>query len=218
MSDRNEFGMASMPSVSLNPVLLIHGLDDTSAKFHRLQPYLRDRGWSVHATDLRPNDGSVGLETLAHQVCTYIDRTFDAAQPVDIVGYSMGGIVSRYYIQQLGGIHRVQRLVTVASPHYGTLAAYLRPNIGARQMRQGSPFLTALNQNLLQLQQIRLTSIWTPLDLIVVPAESSCLPVGRQVQVPVAMHHWMVEDPAALWAIVGALREPLRKPAQVSPT
>ncbi|MGB3616377.1 MAG: alpha/beta fold hydrolase [Elainellaceae cyanobacterium] len=194
-----------------NPVLLIHGIDDTSAKFYRLQPYLRDRGWVVHAIDLTPSDGSIGLDALACQVHTYIDRTFGAIQPIDIVGYSMGGIVSRYYVQQLGGIARVQRLVTVAAPHYGTLAAYLRPNIGAWQMRQDSPLLAALNQNLLQLQQIRLTSIWTPLDLLIVPAESSCLPVGRQVQVPVALHHWMVEDPAALWAIASALREPPRK-------
>ncbi|MGF1512707.1 MAG: lipase family alpha/beta hydrolase [Elainellaceae cyanobacterium] len=191
-----------------NPVLLIHGLDDTSAKFYRLRPYLRDRGWPVHCIDLKPSSGAVGIDVLAHQVSEYVRQTFGPEQPIDLVGYSMGGLVSRYYLQHLGGLGRAQRLVTVASPHNGTLTAYLRPNVGASQMRRGSPFLAHLNQSVSQLNQLCVTSIWTPLDLMIVPPQSSRLPVGRQVNVPVALHHWMVEDPLALRAIAMALREP----------
>lgn len=204
-------GTAGATALSRNPVLLVHGLDDTSAKLARLAAYLRDRGWQTHTLDLRPSDGSVGLETLAHQLHQYIGGYF-SDQPVDLVGYSMGGLVSRYYVQRLGGANRVQRLVTVASPHYGTVTAYLRPNLGAQQMRQGSSFLTALNRDLSPLTQLALTSIWTPLDLMIVPAESSRLPVGRQVQVPVPLHHWMVEAPPALMAIANALEAPARPP------
>ncbi|MGF1535260.1 MAG: esterase/lipase family protein [Elainellaceae cyanobacterium] len=197
---------AAAKNTAKNPVLLIHGLDDTSAKFHRLQPYLRDRGWMVHAIDLFPSSGAVGLDVLAHQVSEYVEHTFAAGQPIDVVGYSMGGLIGRYYLQQLGGVDRVQRLVTVASPHQGTMTAYLRPNVGACQMRQGSAFLATLNQSVSRLSGISVTSIWTPLDLMIVPAQSSWLPVGRQVKVPVALHHWMVEDPRALRAIAAALQ------------
>ncbi len=192
-----------------NPVLLIHGLDDTSAKFYRLGSYLRDRGWSVHSLDLYPSNGSVGIDVLAHQVSRYVDENFSVEQPIDVVGYSMGGLIGRYYLQQLGAVQRVRRLVTVASPHHGTLTAYLRPNVGASQMRPGSPFLAALNETVARLNGICVTSIWTPLDLMIVPASSSQLPVGHQVQVPVALHHWMVEDPLALSAIAAALRRPV---------
>ncbi|MEO0407827.1 MAG: triacylglycerol lipase [Cyanobacteria bacterium P01_A01_bin.135] len=200
-----------------NPVLLVHGLDDTSVKLARLEAYLQARGWSPHTIDLWPSDGSLGIEALAEQVQSLVNSYFDPAQSLDLVGYSMGGIVSRYYLQRLGGLSRVQRLVTVASPHYGTYTGYLRPNLGAQQMRWGSPFLANLNRDMAQLQKIRFTSIWTPLDLMIVPAESSCLPVGRQVQVLVPLHHWMVEDPLALGAIAAALEEPLAT-SYVSPT
>jgi len=51
---------------------------------------------------------------LGQQVANYVAATF-APKPFDLVGFSMGGIVSRYYVQRLGGIDRVQRFITLAS-------------------------------------------------------------------------------------------------------
>ncbi|NEQ19920.1 MAG: lipase, partial [Microcoleus sp. SIO2G3] len=111
------------------------------------------------------------------------------------------------------GSDRVQRFVTIASPHYGTWTAYFRPNIGAAQMRRGSAFLNALNQDADMLDRLNFTSIWTPLDLMIVPAASSQMPVGKNVQIPVSGHAWMVTDPRSLQAIAAALAEPLRNQA-----
>jgi triacylglycerol lipase len=123
----------------------------------------------------------------------------------------MGGIVSRYYIQRLGGIQRVQRFITIASPHQGTFTAYLRPNLGCNQMRRGSLFLQNLNHDAAMLERINFTSIWSPLDLMIVPASSSHLDVGREVIVPVVLHPLMVTDNRVLQEIEKALAEPLRK-------
>jgi triacylglycerol lipase len=197
-------------SYSRNPVLLIHGIDDTAALFWKMTPYLAQQGWSVHSLDLKPNNGDVGLEKLAQQVADYIDKTFSPDQPIDLVGFSMGGIVSRYYVQRLGGLKRVQRFVTIASPHHGTWTAYFRPNVGGSQMKRGSAFLDRLNQDVAVLDRINFTSIWTPLDLMILPAASSRMPVGKNVQVPVSGHAWMVTDPRSLRAVTEALLEPLR--------
>ena len=55
------------------------------------------------------------------------------------VGFSMGGLVSRYYVQRLGGLDHVDRLVTLSAPHNGSLLANLIANKGCREMRPGSP-------------------------------------------------------------------------------
>ena len=205
-----------MHSSSHNPVVLIHGIDDTAAIFDKMAPYLRLQGWQVYSLDLKPNNGDVGLDQLAQQVVEYINRTFNRDQAIDLIGFSMGGIIGRYYVQRLGGYKRIQRFVTIASPHHGTWTAYFRPNIGAAQMRRSSAFLTDLNQDVEMLDRLNFTSIWTPLDLMIVPAASSEMPVGKNVQISVSGHAWMVTDPRSLQAIATALAEPLKNTPRVS--
>lgn len=104
-----------------NPVLLIHGLHDTTRIFQTLSTYLNQWGWSIYSFNLKPNNGDAPLEQLAQQVADYVDKTFSPNERLDLVGLSMDGLVSRYYIQQLGGIDRVQSLVTLGTLHHGTL-------------------------------------------------------------------------------------------------
>jgi triacylglycerol lipase len=191
-----------------NPVLLIHGINDTGAVFYKMAPYLADRGWAVYDLSLKPNNGDVGLDELAGQVADYVAKTFDPSEPLDLVGFSMGGIVSRYYVQRLGGINQVQRFITISSPHHGTSIAYLSNRLGCLQMRPGSALLSDLNQNVSLLEQLNFTSIWTPFDGMIVPASSSHLPVGREVVVPVLLHSWMLTDSRSLQAVADALSEP----------
>ncbi len=193
-----------------NPVVLIHGIDDTHEIFWRMMPYLEQRGWETHGLDLYPNNGRLGLDVLAKQVADYVENTFAPNQAIDLVGFSMGGIISRYYVQRLGGIQRVQRFVTIASPHCGTFTAYIRNNTGAKQMCPKSAFLQDLNQDVQTLEQINFTSIWTPWDAMIVPASSSQLPVGKDLQVWIAAHAWMVTDPKGIKAVAATLAEPLR--------
>ncbi|MEO1208830.1 MAG: alpha/beta fold hydrolase [Cyanobacteria bacterium J06638_20] len=193
-----------------NPVLLVHGIDDTTILFDTLSSYLEEQGWKTHSLDLHPNNGDVGLEVLAEQVDTFAEKTLGRDRPFDLLGFSMGGIVSRYYLQRLGGIPQVQRFITIASPHHGTWMAYARWNQGGEQMRPDSAFLNALNADIVEtLGQINITSIWTPLDAMIVPASSSQMPVGRNVSINVATHPWMVTDMRVLKAVAIALSEPL---------
>ncbi|MHC5777725.1 esterase/lipase family protein [Nostoc sp.] len=195
-----------------NPVLLIHGIDDTEAVFHKMRAYLIEWGWSVYSLDLVPNNGDVGLDELAKQVADYITATFAPEQRLDLVGFSMGGIVSRYYIQRLGGIHRVQRFITISSPHHGTVVAYGSWRPGCVQMRPDSIFLKDLNSDAVILGQLDFTSIWTPYDLMIVPANSSQMSVGREVIVPVALHPWMLTDSRSLAVVAAALTKPIKLP------
>ncbi len=193
-----------------NPVLLIHGIFRKSGVFQVLSAYLSALGWSVYAPDLTPNLGEIGIDELAQQLADYIDQTFAQDQKLNLVGLSMGGLVSRYYIQRLGGIDRVERLITISSPHQGTIMAYLLSGIGYVQMRPGSSFLQDLNEDVTILTQIDFTSIWTTWDFIIVPANSSQIAQGKDLQVEVFAHACMVNHPQSLQAIASVLSTPIR--------
>jgi triacylglycerol lipase len=192
-----------------HPVLLVHGFWGSGAVFGRMTRYLAARGLDAHAIDLVPNDGAAELAKLGEQIAAHVDATLPAGAPLDLVGFSMGGVVSRYYVQRLGGARRVRRLVTISAPHHGTATAFLSRAPGGREMRPGSAFLADLNGDLASLEGVDVTSIWTPLDLMIVPPESSSLPVGREVLVAAPLHRLMLHDPRALRAVAEALSAPL---------
>lgn len=199
-------------STGRNPVVLVHGMWDTCSVFGKMTTNLQKWGWTVYSLDLIPCNGDASLEELAQQLQTFVAANLPADRPFDLVGFSMGGIVSRYYLQRLGGLARVQRFITIASPHQGTLIAYgsLRP--GSIQMRPNSVFLNGLNEQLQQLANLNFTSIWTPFDAMIVPAHSSVLPIAQNVSIPVLVHAWMVSDDRVISAVCQALQEDLRSP------
>ncbi len=133
-------------------------------------------------------------------------------QKFDLVAFSMGGLVARYYLQRLGGLERVDRFVTLSTPHHGTWMAYAIGNPGCRQMRPRSPFLLDLASDADRLQRLRFTSFWTPLDLIILPARSSEVAGARNVKTWITMHPLMVWQPSSLRAVAAALREDVTSP------
>lgn len=196
--------------MSLNPVVLVHGITDTFSLFKTMTGQLDRMGWQTYGLDLLPANGDSQLDHLAQQLADFIELALPADQPFDLVGFSMGGLVSRYYVQRLGGISRVQRFVSISAPHNGTIAAYLSQRPGCLQMRPNSEFLNDLNRDVKMLDRIKFTSIWTPLDGIIVPAKSSVLPVGESIQIPVPLHAWMVTDSRSIHLVAEALRKPVQ--------
>jgi triacylglycerol lipase len=142
---------------------------------------------------------------LAKQLEGFINRHLGETTTLDLVGFSMGGLVTRYYMQRLGGIDRVEHYVTLSAPHRGTIAAYFTGKAGCVQMRPNSNFLRDLQSDVTMLAKVKFTSIWTAWDGIILPAHSSCLPVGKDVQIPVLAHPLMVVDYRSLDAVVQGL-------------
>ena len=157
------------------PLLLVHGYGDTGAIFDRLRTRLARDGRPVYTFDLQPNNARQGLEPLAQQVKDWVAQNLPEG-PLDLVGLSMGGLVSRYWLQRLGGLERCRRFVSLSSPHRGTWTAFVPQHRGARQMRPGSDFLRDLNRDAHRLAEVDFCSLWTPLDLMILPARSSVLP------------------------------------------
>lgn len=188
------------------PVLLVHGINDTSKVFQSLENFLQAQGWEVHSFNMTPNNGDGRLDDLARQVEYYIQQNFTPEQRLNLVGFSMGGVISRYYLQRLDGQKRVDRFINISAPNYGTQAAYFSQRPGCKQMRPDSEFLADLNQDWEEiLGQMKLTYIWTPLDLMIIPTQSCKMPIGKGIIVPVPFHGWMIKDFKVLAAVAEAL-------------
>jgi triacylglycerol lipase len=204
--------MSETSNPTRNPILLVHGLMDTSYKMRKISSYLHNRGWQVFDIDLIPNNGDSKLEILAKQIADLVDRTFAPGQPIDLLGFSMGGLVSRYYVQRLGGIDRVQRFISISAPNNGTIAGYFSQRPGCIQMQPSSEFMTDLNRDVDRLKSLNFTSLWTPFDLIILPPSSSQLGIGTDLSIPVLAHPLMVADGRILKAVTNALSQPVKSP------
>ena len=199
-------------------MLLIHGIADSERNMQWLARYLQRQGWEVYTLNLTPNWGQRGLEPLAGQIDAYAREQFGTRR-FDLVGFSMGGLVSRYYVQRLGGLKHVDHLVTLSAPHNGTLLAHLIPNQGCREMRPGSPFLRDLAGDADRLEGLKFVSFYTPLDLVIMPPRSSEMPQARNVRMMVMAHPFMVLDRRCLRACRGGIEAGFfQRPAGVDPS
>ena len=175
-------------------VVLVHGFLDTGWVFRRMKLRLERQGAVCFVPRLRPNDGRGGLEALAANLKRDIDAAFGSSARIRIVAFSMGGLVSRHYLQLLGGAGRCEQLLTISSPHHGTATARLYPSKGARDMRPGSAFLRRLHATEATLRDVELISYRTPMDLMILPATSSVWAPALNLDFPVLLHPLMLSD------------------------
>ncbi len=190
--------------VAKPPVVLVHGIDGSARDMTRLARALRASGREVFTPSLTPNDGSVPLEELSAQLESFI-ATHVSRRPFDLIGYSMGGLVTRHYLQQRGGHEQTRRYISLSTPHHGTLTACMRRGPGARQMRPGSDFLATLNQDTSLFAQIPATSFWTPTDLIILPARNCILPGAANVRKIGIGHFSFIMERRLIREVIAAL-------------
>mgnify|MGYP000492013713 CR=1 FL=1 len=160
----------------------------------RMQRSLASAGFSAHYIHLKYNSGWHGMEHLSRQLQGRVEALVDAGSTCALVGFSMGGIVARHYLQALGGLDRVHKFIAISSPHFGSYWAHLLPYRGGRQLRVGSGFLADLNRGVEMLSPTAPVCMWTKYDVTIVPHSSALLPIGASYQVPVLLHRWMPSD------------------------
>ena len=179
-------------------VVLVHGFLETGTSFRALRKRLEKQGAECLVARLRPSDGRGGLEQLAEGLRGQINEHFGPQAPIAIVAFSMGGLVSRHYLQELGGAARCDHFITISSPHHGTHTAWLYPSKGAEQMRPGSGFLAALAASEHKLGGMKVVSYRTPCDLVILPTESSVWDRAENLSHPALLHPLMLGSPTVL--------------------
>lgn len=183
------------PVPTTRKVVLVHGFLEDGKSLNYMRTRLERKGAACYIPILKPQDAHCGIEPLAHQLKHDIEREFGPNEPISIVAFSMGGIVTRYYLQELGGAKRCENLFTISSPHHGTLTAWGYPGRGTAQMRPNSPFIQHLNATEDRLGDMPIVSYRTPLDLIILPSKSSVWPRATNITHPSLLHPFMVTSP-----------------------
>jgi len=151
------------------PILLVHGIMDNRSVFTVFRRALRRRGFGVvHAVNYSVLTGDIRLA--AHDLRRHVDRLRErtGSDRVHVVGHSLGGLIARYYVQRLGGDEAVHTLVTLGSPHGGSLAAYLMPTPLTRQVMPGSELLAELAEPAPRCRT-RFLVVWSRMDQLIVP-------------------------------------------------
>jgi len=125
------------------PLLLIHGYQCNRGFWFWMRPRLEAVGWTVATHNLDP--AWADIDSYADGIERRIDEVLAAtgARQVILVGHSMGGLVLRAYLRRHGR-QKVERIITLGSPHQGTRLAPLGIGRNARQMRIDSSWLVAL--------------------------------------------------------------------------
>ena len=193
------------------PLVLVHGLWDSPRLFRRLEQALAGRRAPLLLPHLPHGLGVRPLEDMASQLDLIITSSFDPDQPLDLLGFSMGGLIGRIWIQLLGGQRRTRRFFSVGSPQQGTLTAQPWPRwllATVADMKLGSPLLRQLNGDLSTLQGIDCYSYYCRIDPLVVPSWRGVLPVGSVRALPVLSHQHLISKPRALGPIVADLLAP----------
>lgn len=175
----------------LRTVVFVHGLGANRATFYPLQAWLAARG---HRRQFAFNHRSgPSIEALAIQLKREIDANIKGGR-VDIVAHSLGGLIARVYVQMLGGARRVDRLVTLGTPHRGTYAAMFVPSAFVRQLVPDGPFIRYLDA--LPAPAVETVSIVGGADTLILPRDSAAAPFGEVHRFEGLGHTAMLWSPA----------------------
>ena len=172
------------------PVLLIHGYVNNAGAMWRLWQALCRDGVAVHTLNLEPVYG--GIDRFAPLIEARIRaiRAITGAAQVIVVCHSMGGLAARAYLRHCA-LNRldpgVAKVVTLGTPHHGTVLARIEWSPNGRQMVPGNAWLTALAAHEQGAQgapaawACPLVSIYSLDDNIVTPPRSSHLEGARNI-------------------------------------
>ena len=182
------------PVPAKRPVVLIHGVLVNDGVWFRLRRFLMRRGRAAIFT-INYGPPFDDIERFAEQLAARIEAicASTGAERVALVAHSMGGLVARAYLRRFGP-RRVARLVTMATPHHGSVLAYSFLGRGLSQMHPGNPWLTELNRDESKPAPVPMTSIWSRHDSMVIPQASAVLTCAENVAVIGIAHNAMLVE------------------------
>ena len=127
----------------LAPVLLIHGYVNNAGAMFILWRAIKDAGHAVHTVNLEPLYADIDRYAARIEARLAAIQAAAGGQAVMLVCHSMGGLAARAYLRKYGAA-RVERLITLGTPHAGTVLANTALGENGRQMRPGSAWLAGL--------------------------------------------------------------------------
>jgi hypothetical protein len=200
--------MQDAPKRLERPVVVAGGIHDPGFVTQRLARSLRQATDpdEMVTTVVFTGRGKGTFDDCREHLIESVDTAFgptdgSSTVEVDVIGFSMGGIVARHAARPRdddGRQLRIRRLFTISTPHRGARLAGL-PTLDRRavDMRADSEFLASLNEQLPQ----------APYELYSYARLGDFI-VGARNAAPPGLHPWWVANPPFGLAHIGAPHDP----------
>lgn len=192
------------------PVLLVHAWGSASHTFLFIRRALKNLGFTnIYTLTYRPvtRDAAILARKVAYKMDEVLKET--GAEQLICITHSMGGVLVRYAIKNLGADGKVKKVITLGGPHMGSRIAVFAPwGRNTLQMTYQSKFTKELAEGGMTPGSAEYVSIWSDFDNMVLPPTSSDLGDGaKNLKVPFHGHVYLVYSPKVLKLIRQELAE-----------
>jgi triacylglycerol esterase/lipase EstA (alpha/beta hydrolase family) len=187
------------------PIVLVHGVLVNDGVWLRLRHFLlRNDVAPVYTLNYGPP--LADIDWFATQLDARIEeiRAATGAERVVLVAQSMGGLIARAYLKRFGA-GRVAVLVTIGTPHHGSVLAHSFPGTCLAQMQPGNPWLAKLNRDEAAATPVPIISIWSRHDSMVVPQASSVLACAENIALTGVAHNALIGDARVMALVLSAV-------------
>ena len=197
---------SEVPDGAARVVAFVHGYGATGPVFGPMRDHV-ERELGVATIDF--SYGSfTSFPRVAADLADRLDRAGARGARLDLVGHSLGGLLGRWYVQEMGGASHVGRVVTLATPHAGTASARIAPGPLRRAMLPGNPVVRRLASGRNRARDVEHTALVAAADIMVTPPDSAgALEDALVLWFEGLGHNAMLFDEGVHAAVVDALRE-----------
>jgi triacylglycerol lipase len=192
-----------------DPVVFVHGYLSTNSVWDTAATTFQNAGYPssrVFRFQYNYNQSNV---TSARQLQTFVNNVLAStgAGKVDLVNHSMGGLVTRYYVKNLGGTAVVDQWASLAGANHGTQTANLCALFAAscREMTPGSAFLQQLNAGDETPGAVAYRTWSSACDGVIIPFSSTALAGATNTDAGCVAHTSFPSDPTVLSQLVNYL-------------
>ncbi|MGH8530963.1 MAG: esterase/lipase family protein [Nevskiales bacterium] len=160
------------------PVVLVHGFCSNRACWYFFARWLHKLGVGpIYAVSLEPllgtiEDNATRLAPLIEQICETSKHP-----KVMLVGHDIGGLVGRALVHSSFGVKRLARVVTLGSPHHGSMVIEGIQQYGEnlRQITLKSNWTERMSVFERAPSPVPITSLISPQDEVIAPQTSAVL-------------------------------------------
>jgi triacylglycerol lipase len=182
-------------------VVLVHGFLASGGVFRPLRARLeREAGARVATFTHAPG---AGIRSIARRLARLVDAIPRAR--ITVVGHSLGGVVARWYVQEMGGHERVAQTISLASP-FGGAAVCHRVRLLTRAELHGQSALLRRVRDGARTTTVPHTSIVAEHDRVVEGIESATLGTGDVVVLTKRGHNTLLFDDEVASLVIDRVR------------
>jgi triacylglycerol lipase len=183
------------------PVVFVHGYTGSASNWTTAESLFRAAGYSSSELFAYEYNSYGSNVTNAQGLAGYVSQVKARTgwSQVDIVNHSMGGLVSLWYLKQLGGASNVAHLASLAGANHGTTSAgACLIFVTCQQMYPGSAFILTLSAGDETPGSTIYRTWYSPCDGVILPYTSTTLSGATNTYVACENHLTYLTDTAVL--------------------